>query len=52
MFRKLYQESLQSIDTVIFGAIGKSSAINILIIFVKEDTVRCRLAPEAINPAE
>ena len=50
--KKINDRSIQTIDAVIFGAVDKSSAINLLIILAKEYIVKCKLAPESITPTE
>ena len=47
LFDKLNERSLETVETIIFGAKNKSLAINLLIILTKQHIVHCKLA---LNP--
>ena len=50
IFMKLNLTNVNMIETVIFGALGKKSAINLLIILVKQYIVQCKLAITTSTP--
>ena len=50
IFTKLNLMNVNVMQMVIFGALGKKSAINLLIILVKQYIVQCKLATIASTP--